>query len=414
MSTSAQSGGLAGLAAVSELIESGGGLPAVARAAARALGAGLLLLDERGTALVVASASSADERELLEGGRGVERVPLKVAERGVGELRLRYRAEPAQPEVVRAIAALIALEVDRARLPDRAAEQAARKLVAQLAAGHVEDGEVAKALDALGTDLSAGATVMLLRARPPAAETGDWRDRLRSALARCVRAVVRGAVVAPLEPERARDRTSEQLAVIVPAAAAPKAAERVRKALLAEVESSFPGYPHTLGISRPASEARALARALREAQLAANVGEAHGERQLTFDQTGSYRLLLPALSEDAEELERFYRETIAPIAAYDEQYETELVRTLETFLELDASFARTAERLYTHRHTIRYRLERVRELTGLDVSSSEGRERLSLGLKAMRVLGIVPPGGPAQEPGAGAGRVPRGDIRTRD
>jgi hypothetical protein len=49
----------------------------------------------------------------------------------------------------------------------------------------------------------------------------------------------------------------------------------------------------------------------------------------------------------------------------------------------------------------------VRELTGLDVSSTDGRERLSLGLKAMRVLGIVPPGGPAHERGTEAGRVPR-------
>ena len=49
----------------------------------------------------------------------------------------------------------------------------------------------------------------------------------------------------------------------------------------------------------------------------------------------------------------------------------------------------------------------MKELTGLDVSSTDGRERLWLGLKAMRVLGIVPPGGPAQEEGAEAGRVPR-------
>ena len=47
------------------------------------------------------------------------------------------------------------------------------------------------------------------------------------------------------------------------------------------------------------------------------------------------------------------------------------------------------EALFTHRHTVRYRLERVRELAGLDVGSSDGRERLSLGLKAMRVLGIA-------------------------
>ena len=80
--------------------------------------------------------------------------------------------------------------------------------------------------------------------------------------------------------------------------------------------------------------------------------------------------------------------------------------TLETFLDADGNVAGTAARLFTHRHTIRYRLERVRELTGLDVSSTDGRERLGLGLKAMRVLGIMPPRGPASEPGTEAGRVP--------
>jgi hypothetical protein len=68
--------------------------------------------------------------------------------------------------------------------------------------------------------------------------------------------------------------------------------------------------------------------------------------------------------------------------------------------------AKTAEKLFTHRHTIRYRLERVKDLTSLDVSSTDGRERLGLGLKAMRVLGIAPPHGPASEPGTQAGRVP--------
>ena len=48
----------------------------------------------------------------------------------------------------------------------------------------------------------------------------------------------------------------------------------------------------------------------------------------------------------------------------------------------------------------------MRELTGLDVGSTDGRERLGLGLKAMRVLGIMPPRGPASEPGAEAGQVP--------
>jgi DNA-binding PucR family transcriptional regulator len=46
----------------------------------------------------------------------------------------------------------------------------------------------------------------------------------------------------------------------------------------------------------------------------------------------------------------------------------------------------TASAIYAHRHTVSYRLERVRELTGLDPTSSEDRERLGLGLKAYRII----------------------------
>ena len=83
-----------------------------------------------------------------------------------------------------------------------------------------------------------------------------------------------------------------------------------------------------------------------------------------------------------------------------------LVRLLASLHDNDGNVAGTAQKLFTHRHTIRYRLERVRELSGLDVGSTDGREKLSLGLKAMRVLGVAAPGGPATEPGAGGGRVP--------
>ena len=78
---------------------------------------------------------------------------------------------------------------------------------------------------------------------------------------------------------------------------------------------------------------------------------------------------------------RFYDDTVRPLVAYDEQYETDLLGTLATFLECDANVNATAARLITHRHTIRYRFERVRELTGLDVSSTDGRGKRSLSCK---------------------------------
>ena len=72
---------------------------------------------------------------------------------------------------------------------------------------------------------------------------------------------------------------------------------------------------------------------------------------LAFEATGAYRLLLPAMSEDPGELQRFYAETVEPLVAYDDQYETDLVQTLETFLDCDGNVANTASRLFTHRHT---------------------------------------------------------------
>jgi DNA-binding PucR family transcriptional regulator len=178
------------------------------------------------------------------------------------------------------------------------------------------------------------------------------------------------------------------------------------------MQSALSGYTFAVGRSRLAADPADLRRAGGEALLAANVAE--GEAQegvLAFEQTGAYRLLLGSMTENPAELQRFYSETVEPLVAYDEQYETELLQTLERFLEADGNVAGTAQRLFTHRHTVYYRLERVRELTGLDVSSSDGREKLSLGLKAMRVLGLSSTRGPASEDGAHAGRVPRRPSR---
>ena len=110
----------------------------------------------------------------------------------------------------------------------------------------------------------------------------------------------------------------------------------------------------------------------------------------TFEGTGTYKLLFRVLQKNPEELEAFYAETLQPIVAYDSRYGTELVQTLITYLGNDASTARTAGDLFAHRHTIRYRLDRVGELTGLEVDKSEDCERLTLGIKAMQLLGRVP------------------------
>ncbi len=406
------------LEAVSEAVEAGAGLPSVARAAGRALDASVIVLDSRSSVLAVACASPDDERAVMALEGDARAVELTVAEAAVGELRYRVRGPEPAPSLLRVVANLIGLEVDRAQAPERASEAAVADFVNELLARRIPDGEtVAARASELGCDLSAGASVVVARARPQHPEEGDWRARVLTVAERGARAVERTALAALASPgwvsRHGRAASAEhgstggrELVIVAPGPDSA-AGRRVANAVYSELEAGLPGHVLTVALSRHADDPADLHRAGTEALLAANVAEARGLDQLSFEETGAYRLLLPAMSEDPSELQGFFEETVAPLVDYDEQYETDLVLTLESFLDADGNVARTAERLFTHRHTIRYRLERVRELSGLDVSSTDGRERLSLGLKAMRVLGIHPPGGPAHEKGAEAGRVPR-------
>ena len=102
--------------------------------------------------------------------------------------------------------------------------------------------------------------------------------------------------------------------------------------------------------------------------------------------SGVYRLLFRALISDPEEVRSFYDDTVEPIVRYDTQYRSDLLGTLEEYLASDCNMNATARAIYAHRHTVAYRLDRVRELTGLDPAVTEDRERLGLGIKAYRIL----------------------------
>lgn len=396
---------LAGLDAVTEAVQTGAGLPQVVRAAARALDASLAATDATGGVLAVAARSPAEERSLLSRGEAVQSVPLRVADAVVGTLHMRLRAEPS-PSLTRLIVTLIASEVERVRAPERASESAAGDFLRALLNGELNEREqLLSRAGELSLDLGAGACVLVARARPQVPTEEGWRARVRSVAERGARAVVNRAIAALSQ----RDGMSAAEVVVLLPSAEEQVAARAAEAVTHELQSALSGYTFALGRSRIAADPGELPRAASEALLAANVADGEGREQaLAFEDTGAYRLLLSTMSENPGELRRFYEETVEPLVAYDEQYETDLLQTLETFLDADGNVAKTAQRLFTHRHTVYYRLERVRELTSLDVSSSDGREKLSLGLKAMRVLGLSSSAGPASEAGAGGGRVPRG------
>jgi sugar diacid utilization regulator len=409
---------LAALDAITEAVESGAGLPEVVRAAARALEASLAVTDPWGATLAVAARSPAEERSLLSQGRGVDSIPLRVADTVVGALHMRAKTEPSA-SMRRLLATMIASEVERVRAPERVSESAAADFLRALLGRELSEREelLVRAKE-LSLDIEDGASMIVARAHPQVPTDEGWRGRVRAVAERGARAVVSRSIAAlsereggphsPTQPSGSGARwVGAEVLLLVPGGEEATAA-RAADGVLRELEAGLAGYTFAIGRSRIAEDPVDLPRAASEALLAANVAQGAADGvALAFEQTGAYRLLLSAMSENPEELRRFYAETVEPLVAYDEQYETDLVGTLEAFLEADGNVAGTAQRLFTHRHTIYYRLERVRELSGHDVSSSDGREKLSLGLKAMRVLGIPSVGGPASEAGAEGGRVPR-------
>ena len=153
------------------------------------------------------------------------------------------------------------------------------------------------------------------------------------------------------------------------------------------------GRHGTVGLSSFYADPADIGRAIQEAELVLDVlrrsdgGSGEGLQDIG---TGTYRLLFRVLASHPEEVRSFYEDTIAPVVRYDDQYRTDLIGTLEAYFEQNCNMNATAAAIYAHRHTVAYRLDRVRELSGLDATQSEDRERLGLGLKAYRIIIAAP------------------------
>src|SRR3954462_6107793 len=234
------------VAEVTSTVESGAGLPEVTRAIGRALNASVVVVDASGSVLAVAAASPADERAVLAQGDVTE---LRAGGEVVGELRHRSRDDAPPAALVRWLATLLALEVDRARGPERGSEAAVASFLSDLLDRRVTDREniVARGKE-LGVDLDAGASVVVARAHPQVPEEGDWRARVLGIVERGARGVVTGSLAgAPDLSERPGNHDGEML-VVVPGMEA-ELARRVAEAVQRELEMNLQSYSIAVALS---------------------------------------------------------------------------------------------------------------------------------------------------------------------
>ncbi len=195
--------------------------------------------------------------------------------------------------------------------------------------------------------------------------------------------------IAALEPSSLVSLKSDRVIIFLsgPSAGDDRLLEKVSSRLQA-LGREVGDLSVSVGVSRHTEEISGLRKAFEEALAALKVGRKlqGGGSTMHFESVGSYKLLLSIWEHDPEELRSLYLETIDPVDRYDKQNESQLVHTLVTYLGNDENLSQTAKELFAHRHTIRYRLQKVADISGLSVFRSEDKERLSLGLKARGLL----------------------------
>jgi DNA-binding PucR family transcriptional regulator len=158
--------------------------------------------------------------------------------------------------------------------------------------------------------------------------------------------------------------------------------EALRQATVAELG----GGRCRLSVGDPYPLPSQLPRSLREAQLALRLQKATSPEEKTsvFGELDVFRMLVSV--DDLGDIERFAEKWLGKMIEYDRRRNTELVATLTQHLQHGGAYQATARALSVHRSTLKYRLQRIRELTGLDLTDPETHFNLALATRAWAAL----------------------------
>lgn len=142
----------------------------------------------------------------------------------------------------------------------------------------------------------------------------------------------------------------------------------------------------TIGVSARCDSLDDIPHRYQEAQRALEVRRHSRERYGTtfFDELGLYRILGPG--SDYRELETFVHEWLGQLIDYDSQHHAAMVETLSRYFDCGGNYDETAESLAIHRSTLRYRLQRIRDISGNDLANVEDRLNLQVATRVWKIV----------------------------
>jgi purine catabolism regulatory family protein/PucR-like helix-turn-helix protein len=146
-------------------------------------------------------------------------------------------------------------------------------------------------------------------------------------------------------------------------------------------------YGHVRAAASRRTAVGSLRRAFHEARCAleaTSLADGDAPEVASHQDLGAFTLLLSLQDDDA--LRLYSDGLLEPIERTEGEYGGELLRSLEAYIELNGNWERAARQLYCHRHTLRYRIRKIEELTGRDLSRATDRIELWLALRARELV----------------------------
>ncbi|MFF3517112.1 PucR family transcriptional regulator [Streptomyces sp. NPDC002573] len=142
----------------------------------------------------------------------------------------------------------------------------------------------------------------------------------------------------------------------------------------------------TIGVSAPCDSVEDIPHHYQEAQRALDVRRHSRERYGTsfFDELGLYRILGPGSGH--RELETFVQEWLGQLIDYDSRHHATMVETLSRYFDCGGNYDETADSLAIHRSTLRYRLQRIRDISGHDLANVEDRLNLQVATRVWKIV----------------------------
>ena len=152
--------------------------------------------------------------------------------------------------------------------------------------------------------------------------------------------------------------------------------------VLKQTQKEYPNAQVNCGVGSPTDSLNKWHISFREAGLALDMAtRLDADKPLYYPDLSVYRLLM--LLEDNPELKIFQQDILG--ALLEQEGKNKFIETLEAYFEQQGNLSQTAEALYIHRNTLTYRLDRIAEITGLDLNNSDVVLAVQLALKIHRM-----------------------------